>query len=162
LISNFVRRLRGSFAAGLNLFHRRKFEWLDIRHLQLIACFDSFQFAGIELFKEVNVGVKFFRNCVGDIAVTAEISILPAQLRGSVIVQHFGGPASMTVYGTNPGSTLPRSSPRNVKRDVRVWPGLWRRGVRLFPSRFAVKRKCLPRKIIVAAVDPARAKVFAI
>src|SRR5436309_3725936 len=48
----------------------------------------------------------------------------------------------------------------DIRPDVRV--GLWRRGLRLFPSRFPVKRKRPPRENIVAPVEPARGKVCAI
>ena len=58
-----------SFAAGLNLFYRGEFERFNVRHRHLIACFDSFQFTGIEMFKEVNVAVELFGDCVGSVTV---------------------------------------------------------------------------------------------
>ena len=75
LIFKFVRRLRGSFAAGLNIFYRSEFEWLNIRHLQLIARFDAFQFARIKLFKEMNVAVKFLGNGVSRITVGQKLQL---------------------------------------------------------------------------------------
>ena len=50
----------------------------------------------------------------------------------------------------------------NIRRDIRVWPGGSWQVLRLFRSRFAVKRKRLPGKIVVATVDLAWAKVCAI
>ena len=105
--------------------------------------------------------MKFFRNCVGDIAVRQKfqfclLSYVARQLSNTLEVRFDDGVWSEHwVHSTEIES-------KNVRCDIRVWPGLWRRGLRLFPSRFAVKRKCLPGKIVVAAVDPARAKVCAI
>src|SRR5256885_14144426 len=75
LIFNFVRRLRGSFAAGLNIFYRREFEWLNVWDRQLIARFDAFQLAGVKLFKEMSVAVKFFRNGVSGIAIRQKLQL---------------------------------------------------------------------------------------
>ena len=75
LIFNFVRRLRGSFAAGLNIFYRREFEWLNIRHRQLIARLDAFQLACVKLFKEMNVAVKFLGNGVSRITVGQKLQL---------------------------------------------------------------------------------------
>src|SRR5206468_12453996 len=69
LIFNLIRSLRTGLAAGLNIFHRSEFEWLDVRHGQLVARFDAFQLSWIKLFKKMNVAVKFFGNTVGGIAV---------------------------------------------------------------------------------------------
>jgi hypothetical protein len=66
LVLHFRQELRFEFQLDLQLrsplvrlFHclveylyRSDFEWLDIRHIHLIACFDSFQFARVKLFKK--------------------------------------------------------------------------------------------------------------
>ena len=72
LIFNLVHCLPSGFAAGLDVFYGSHFECLNVRHQDLVARFNCFQLSWIELFKEMNVAVKFLGNCVGSIAIREE------------------------------------------------------------------------------------------
>jgi hypothetical protein len=72
-IFNFIRRLRGSFAAGLNVFYRSDFERFNIRDHELIAGFDLFQFVGVEMLEQMNVALKFIGDGGGIIWVGEEL-----------------------------------------------------------------------------------------
>src|SRR5205814_9243399 len=102
------------------------FEWLHIWHLQLIARFESLQFARIKLFKEVNVAVKFFRNCIGDITVRQKFQFclftyvarqpsntLEVRFRDRVWNEHRLDAAEI--------------ESRNIRRNIRVRTGSCRR-----------------------------------
>ena len=69
LVFQFVGCLQSDFAPGLDVFYRSELKWLNVRNHYLITGLDRFQFARIQLFKEMNVAVKFFGDCIGSITV---------------------------------------------------------------------------------------------
>src|SRR5437764_5976034 len=72
LVFNLICCLRAGFAAGLNLFYRRKLEWFDVWDPKLVASLDVFQFSRVKMLEKMNVAVKFLRERVGRIAVREE------------------------------------------------------------------------------------------
>src|SRR4030095_7630906 len=113
------------------------------------------------LFKEVDVAVKLFRNCVANITVRQKfhfclLSHVVRQLSNTLKIR-FGD-----CVGNEHRLHAAEIESGNIRRNIRVWPGVSWRVLRLFPSRFAVKRERLPGKIVVETVDLAWAKVCAI
>ena len=162
LVFHLVRWLRTGFTAGLYVFYRPKLERFHIRDGELIAGLDLFQLAGIQMFEEMHVAVKFLGECVGGIAVRKEFllcfrSYAAGQFSYALEVRF--GDRVWNEHRIDAGQV----ESINVRADFRIWSGLLRRwGLRLFPSRLAIKRECLPSGIVIASVDPARCKICAI
>src|SRR5204862_2435717 len=62
-------RPRAYFAAGLNIFYRGEFKRFDVWYHEPVPGLERFQLTRIELFKKMNVAVKFLRDCIRSIPV---------------------------------------------------------------------------------------------
>ena len=69
----FVRKLVSSWcvnlAARLDFLYRSQLERLNVWNAKLVARFDRFHFARIELLQQMHVAVKFFCDCIGRVAI---------------------------------------------------------------------------------------------
>ncbi len=93
LVFHFVRWLQSWFRFRAEfLLPTRKLERFHIRDGELIAGLDLFQLAGIQMFEEMHVAVKFLGECVGGIAVRKEFLLLLSQLRRWAVLLRSGGP----------------------------------------------------------------------
>src|SRR5205823_8388512 len=69
LIFHLIGGLRAYFAAGLNIFYRGEFKRFDVWYHEPVPGLERFQLTRIELFKKMNVAVKFLRDCIRSIPV---------------------------------------------------------------------------------------------
>ena len=161
LIFGLVRSLRVNVAARLDLLYCTELEGFDIWDHQLIAGFDRFHFAWIEMLEQMNVAVEFFSDGIGRIAIRKKFQF---GLRGNAARQCTDARQISICHsiGDEYRTYAVEIESSNVRGNIGFTLAVNRRDLGLLAARLAIERKRFPGELVVSSVNFPGAEVGSI